>query len=107
VVAHISRKTSEMPPNFLYAAPDRTAYAPFIKERRRKFREPTKVHRKSGDVGHPATVAGVERKRRASRCKKLLDSGKNLNIICFNHGQVKTSYQHRCWRPSDPRPGHV
>jgi hypothetical protein len=27
-----------------------------------KFREPTKLHRKSGDVGHPVLVAGIERK---------------------------------------------
>jgi hypothetical protein len=49
VVCHISRKTSETP-NFLYAALDRTACAPFIKERRRKFWEPTKLLRKSGDA---------------------------------------------------------
>ena len=29
-----------------------------------KFREPTKLHRKSGDVGHPVLVAGIERKSR-------------------------------------------
>ena len=35
-------------PTFLYAALDRTACAPLFKERRMKFREPTKLHRKSG-----------------------------------------------------------
>jgi hypothetical protein len=33
--------------------------APFLKERRMKFREPTKLLRKWG-VGHPAMVAGIE-----------------------------------------------
>jgi hypothetical protein len=47
-VSHISRKTSEMPLNFLYAALDRTECAALFKERRRRFREPTKLHRKSG-----------------------------------------------------------
>src|SRR5271156_4397251 len=40
-------------PNFLFAALERTACAPFIKERRMKYREPTKPHRKFGGVGHP------------------------------------------------------
>jgi hypothetical protein len=37
--------------NFLNAALERTTCAPFIKERRKKFREPTKLHRKSGMWG--------------------------------------------------------
>ena len=35
-------------PDFLHVALDKTACAPFIKERRMKFAEPTKRHRKSG-----------------------------------------------------------
>src|SRR5277367_6809629 len=45
-VSHISRKTSEMPRiscTQLWKEP----HAPFIKERRMRFREPTKLHRKS------------------------------------------------------------
>jgi hypothetical protein len=49
----------------MYTALDRTACAPFIKERRMKFREPTKLHRKSGMWGtHSifiATIFSVER----------------------------------------------
>ena len=73
VVSHISRKTSETP-NFLHAALERTACAPFIKERRMKFREPTKLHRKSGvwgtrspvwgDVKSPGAAAESELERR-------------------------------------------
>jgi hypothetical protein len=43
--SHISKARC---PDFLYAALERTACAPFFKERRMKFREPTKLHRKSG-----------------------------------------------------------
>jgi hypothetical protein len=38
-------------PNFLYAALDKASCAPFIKERRMKFGEPVKLHRKSGIWG--------------------------------------------------------
>jgi len=39
-------------PNFLQVALDNTAYAPFFKERRIRFAEPTNLHRKLGDVGY-------------------------------------------------------
>jgi hypothetical protein len=58
-VSHISRKTSQTA-NFLYAALDRTACAPFLKERRRNFRELTELHRKSGVWGTRRLVAGIE-----------------------------------------------
>jgi hypothetical protein len=61
-IPHLAKNERDAP-NFLYAPLDRTAYAPFFKERRRKFREPTKLHRKSGEVGHPAMVAGVKPKK--------------------------------------------
>jgi hypothetical protein len=35
-------------PNFLHATLNKTACAPFFKERRMRFAEPTKLHRKSG-----------------------------------------------------------
>jgi hypothetical protein len=38
-------------PNFLHATLDETACAPFFKERRMEFAEPTKLHRKSGTWG--------------------------------------------------------
>jgi hypothetical protein len=59
-VSHISRKTSEIPPSFLRAALDKTACAPFFKERRMEFVEPTKLHRKSGIWGTPSSVAGMD-----------------------------------------------
>ena len=45
-IPHLAKNERDAP-NFLYAALDRTACAPFLKERRMKFREPTKLHRKS------------------------------------------------------------
>src|SRR5271155_3209577 len=45
-IPHLAKNERDAP-NFLYAALDRTACAPFIKERRMKFWEPTKLHRKS------------------------------------------------------------
>jgi hypothetical protein len=48
VVSHISKKNERDAPNFLYAALDRTACAALFKESRMKFREPTKLNRKSG-----------------------------------------------------------
>jgi hypothetical protein len=48
--ADISRKNERDAPNFLYVHPGKTVCAPFIKERRMEFAEPTKFHRKS-DVG--------------------------------------------------------
>jgi hypothetical protein len=39
-------------PDFLYAAPDITAYAAFSKESRMKFANATKLHRKSGEAPH-------------------------------------------------------
>jgi hypothetical protein len=47
---HISQRTRDTP-NFLYAALDTATCAPFIKERRMKFAEPAKLHRKSGIWG--------------------------------------------------------
>jgi hypothetical protein len=47
---HISQKARDTP-NFLYAALDTATRAPFVKERRMKFPEPTKLHRKSGIWG--------------------------------------------------------
>jgi hypothetical protein len=50
VESHISNARC---PDFLYAALDMTACAPFFKERRMKFAEPTKLHRKSEMWGAP------------------------------------------------------
>ena len=47
---HISQKALDTP-NFLYAALDTATCAPFVKERRMKFAESTKLHRKSGVWG--------------------------------------------------------
>jgi hypothetical protein len=37
-------------PDFLYAAPDMTACAAFSKERRMRFANANKLHRKSGEA---------------------------------------------------------
>jgi hypothetical protein len=47
VGAHLGRKRWA-DPDFLYAAPDATAYAAFCKESRMKCAGATKLHRKSG-----------------------------------------------------------
>src|SRR5580658_10494511 len=49
-IPHLAKNERDAP-NFLYAALERTACAPFFKEGRMKFREPTKLHRKSGVWG--------------------------------------------------------
>jgi hypothetical protein len=53
-----SREKRADAPNFLYAALDGTACAPFFKERRMKFREPTRPHRKSGKWGTRHSLPG-------------------------------------------------
>jgi hypothetical protein len=50
VESHICQNRADTP-NFLHAALDTTARAPFFKERRMKFAEPTTLHRKSGIWG--------------------------------------------------------
>jgi hypothetical protein len=47
---HLAKNERDAP-NFLRAALDKTACAPFFKERRMNFREPTKLLRKSGMWG--------------------------------------------------------
>jgi len=49
---HISQKARDTP-NFLYAALDTATYAPFIKERRMNFAEPTNS---TGNRGYGAPV---------------------------------------------------
>ena len=44
---HLARFSRDAP-NFLHATLNKTACAPFFKERRMRFAEPTKLHRKSG-----------------------------------------------------------
>jgi hypothetical protein len=56
-IPHLAKNERDAP-NFLYSALDRTACAPFIKERRMKFTEPTKLHRKSGIWGTHRLAAG-------------------------------------------------
>jgi hypothetical protein len=55
-IPHLAKNERDAP-NFLYAAPDKTACAPFFKERRMRFAEPTKLHRKSGMSGTLSSVA--------------------------------------------------
>ena len=49
-IPHLAKNERDAP-NFLHAAPDKTACAPFFKERRIKFAEPYRRHRKSGMWG--------------------------------------------------------
>ena len=49
-IPHLAKNERDAP-NFLFAALDMAACAPFFKERRMKFVEPTKLHRKSGVWG--------------------------------------------------------
>ena len=49
-IPHLAKNERDAP-NFLYSALDRTACAALFKESRMKFREPTKLHRKSGVWG--------------------------------------------------------
>jgi hypothetical protein len=51
VESHISRNTSEMPRISCTQTWTRPRVRPFFKERRMKFAEPTKPHRKSGVWG--------------------------------------------------------
>jgi hypothetical protein len=49
-IPHLAKNERDTP-HFLYAAPDKTACAPFFKERRVKFAKPTELRRKSGIWG--------------------------------------------------------
>jgi hypothetical protein len=49
-IPHLAKSERDAP-NFLYAALERTAGAALFKESRMKFREPTRLHRKSGVWG--------------------------------------------------------
>jgi hypothetical protein len=59
-IPHLAKNERDAP-NFLYAALDRTACAALLKESRMKFREPRKLHRKSG-MWAPGAWCGIELK---------------------------------------------
>jgi hypothetical protein len=67
-IPHLAKNERDAP-NFLYAALDMTACAPFFKERRMKFAEPTTLHRKSGMWG---TQGSWRRQRRSLRARSFL-----------------------------------
>jgi hypothetical protein len=81
-IPHLAKNERDAP-NFLYAALERTACAPFFKERRRESREPTKLHRKSGVWGTRRLLRGWSPKVRSfhptigggDRAEKLFDVG--------------------------------
>jgi hypothetical protein len=56
-IPHLAKNERDAP-NFLHAALDNAACAPFSEERRMKIAEPTKFHRKSGMWGTTGFVAG-------------------------------------------------
>jgi len=49
-IPHLAKNERDTP-NFLQVDETRSTCAPFFKERRMKFRDPTKLHRKSGTWG--------------------------------------------------------
>jgi hypothetical protein len=53
-IPHLAKNERDAP-NFLHAALEKTAYASFVKERRRKFVKATEPHRKSGMWGTRAS----------------------------------------------------
>jgi hypothetical protein len=58
-IPHLAKNERDTP-NFLHAALDKIACAPFFKERRMKFAEPTNLHKKSGIWGTRGSVEGIE-----------------------------------------------
>src|ERR1700733_6418717 len=58
-IPHLAKNERDTP-NFLFAALDTAACAPFCKERRMKFSEPTRLHRKSGVRGTLCSAAGID-----------------------------------------------
>jgi hypothetical protein len=79
-IPHLAKNERDAP-NFLHAALDRTACAALIKESRMKFREPTKLHRKSGMRGTRRIGAGIEPKNllSASRWSGMIPSEAELS----------------------------
>jgi hypothetical protein len=78
-IPHLAKNERDAP-NFLHAAPNKTACAPFFKERLIKFIEATEPHRKSGMWGTRGLwrVGGFENQHGcktsgfATRCKKAI-----------------------------------
>jgi hypothetical protein len=78
-------------PNFLHAALDETACAPFFKERRMRRVEPTNLHRKSGNVGHPGSVSGQETPH--SKTHAILYSGQRNDMVNRKYQQDHGDHQ--------------
>jgi hypothetical protein len=68
-IPHLA-KNERVAPNFLYAALDKIACAPYFKERRMKLEEPTKPRRKSGMWPTRRSSVGVEILNRIYRQRK-------------------------------------
>jgi hypothetical protein len=58
-IPHLAKNERDAP-NFLYAALERTACAPFIKGKAHEVQGTHETTQEIGDVGHPAVVAGIE-----------------------------------------------
>jgi hypothetical protein len=58
-IPHLAKNERDTP-NFLHAALDKAACAPFVKERRMKFAEPLELYRKSGIWGTRVFAEGIE-----------------------------------------------
>jgi hypothetical protein len=84
---------SGLDPDFLYAAPDRAACAPLVKERRMEFANPAALHRKSGKMGHrPVRRDNGGRTAYKSIVKYLLRSprAEEATKCCGNAGSLDT-----------------
>jgi hypothetical protein len=68
-IPHLAKNERDAP-NFLHANLDKTACAPFFKERRMKFAEPSKPHRKSGVWGTRGWWWGKTFEPRFSRLRR-------------------------------------
>jgi hypothetical protein len=58
-IPHLAKNERDAP-NFLYAALDRTACAPFFKEKAHEVLGTYETPQEIGGVGHPTIVAGIE-----------------------------------------------
>ena len=59
--ARRGRQKQGLTPISCHAVPERSAYAPFIKERRMERINATSLHMKSGQMGHPTFSTGLGR----------------------------------------------
>jgi hypothetical protein len=84
-IPHLAKNERDAP-NFLFAALERTACAALNKESRMKFRETTKLHRKSGMWGIRHGGGGWSKKTRRFALNLLPDHPLNCSSALFSSG---------------------